>query len=297
MRQAPIRPAFTLVELLVVIAIIAILLSLAAAGAFQIYETSRANNTETILQTIDQLRQRAWAKVIDDAKKETPISPAVVFFAGGDMKRARVIWIKLRLMEAFPQSYAEIQTPFPYSSPFAGQGPLIPPGQRHYMKSYQETLTLNSGRLGNNNPATQSAACLLMSLVQVQVGSQKVSADQFRTADTDGDGLLELVDAWGNPLLFFRFPTGNGGGLQSLAPAARNNDPLDPYGLLLQGGWQKQTYVTNVHPLPPGYYTIPAEASAGRNGRPGVDRFLNVTNANDENDNIYSFRVKLGQGG
>jgi prepilin-type N-terminal cleavage/methylation domain-containing protein len=308
MRPAPERQAFTLIELLVVIAIIAILLSLAAAGAFQIMETSKASNTETILQTVDQLRQQAWAKVLKDAKTETPISPAVVYFAGNDMKRARVIWMKLRAMEAFPQSYAEIQSPFPYSSPFAGQGPLIPLGQRHYMASYQRAV--NSANLSNNKAATQSAACLLMALTQVKVVGTGVTMDQLRTADTDGDGLPELVDGWGNPLLFFRFPIGNGGGLQSVNPppagnnkAANYRDPLDPDGLLTQAGWQREVFNNNVHLIsgyrgpPPTYYTIPVEASSGRNGRPGVDGFLNVTNTNDENDNIYSFRVKLGQGG
>ena len=42
------------------------------------------------------------------------------------------------------------------------------------------------------------------------LGSSEAISDQFTTseiADTDNDGLLEFVDAWGNPLRFYRWPT------------------------------------------------------------------------------------------
>ena len=41
-------------------------------------------------------------------------------------------------------------------------------------------------------------------------GSAEVSRDEFtekEIADTDGDGLREFVDAWGQPLRFYRWPT------------------------------------------------------------------------------------------
>ena len=76
--------------------------------------------------------------------------------------------------------------------------------------------------------------------------------------DTDGDGLPEFVDAWGEPLQFFRWPVYYGGLPRSLQPnptplgtsdsqlgsrqydnpaQAREQDPLDPNQLLVSPGW------------------------------------------------------------
>ena len=68
--------------------------------------------------------------------------------------------------------------------------------------------------------------------------------------DTDGDGLPEFVDAWGEPLQFFRWPIYFGGdsvpgssdsqkGVDSYGNYSeiRQLDPLDPNQLLVSPGW------------------------------------------------------------
>ena len=66
--------------------------------------------------------------------------------------------------------------------------------------------------------------------------------------DTDGDGLPEFVDAWGEPLQFFRWPiyfgavtgaadTQIGSSPYSGYPQVRQLDPLDPNQLLVSPGW------------------------------------------------------------
>ena len=66
--------------------------------------------------------------------------------------------------------------------------------------------------------------------------------------DTDGDGLPEFVDAWGEPLQFYRWPiyygtvTGSsdsqiGTSPYSSASQVRQQDPLDPNQLLVAPGW------------------------------------------------------------
>src|SRR5436309_11522723 len=131
------RTGFTLIELLVVILILAILMGLTAAGTFQVIEGQRGANTQSSMQTVLKTLRQHWDYVVSAAKRETP-SPAAYALAGGDGPRAQVIWIKLRLMEAFPISYAEISTP-PCYQPYGGSQ-RIPPGQRRYMKSDQGTL-------------------------------------------------------------------------------------------------------------------------------------------------------------
>ncbi len=65
-------------------------------------------------------------------------------------------------------------------------------------------------------------------------GSAEVSRDEFtekEIADTDGDGLREFVDAWGQPLRFYRWPTrliDPSLPLGAFAPNfATENDPTD----------------------------------------------------------------------
>ena len=65
--------------------------------------------------------------------------------------------------------------------------------------------------------------------------------------DTDGDGLPEFIDAWGQPLQFYRWPIGYVSDLQlgeqayagNLAP--RDQNPLDPSRLLIDPSWWSAT--------------------------------------------------------
>ena len=79
--------------------------------------------------------------------------------------------------------------------------------------------------------------------------------DQFtsdQVKDTDGDGLPEFVDAWGNPLQFFRWPVFYSSDVQKGVPgessgaatapypnvfAPREQDPYDPNQQLMQVSW------------------------------------------------------------
>jgi len=61
------------------------------------------------------------------------------------------------------------------------------------------------------NRTTESAELLYFFLFHSgNFGSAEVSRDDFtekEIADTDGDGLPEFIDAWGQPLRFYRWPT------------------------------------------------------------------------------------------
>ena len=63
----------------------------------------------------------------------------------------------------------------------------------------------------NKQPWTESSELLYYVLTKTEVfGIAPVDDSEFSTsevADTDDDGLLEFVDAWGQPLRFYRWPT------------------------------------------------------------------------------------------
>src|SRR5438270_662069 len=110
------RGGFTVVELLIVVAIIAILVGLVAVAVFRVIGTRTQKNTETLLRKLDQALEQQWGEVAKAARKETP-PPSVLALANGDRNRAQIIWIKLRLRQEFPMSYAEARAPWVVPTP------------------------------------------------------------------------------------------------------------------------------------------------------------------------------------
>src|SRR5262249_50240188 len=185
-----------------------------------------------------------------------------------------------RLMEAFPISYAEInpttyanpidtatyaatKVPIPlvYQTPVGGTEPYIPDrpaAKRRYMATYQKTL---AGKTGTGNWQRESSACLLMALSAAKGGAQPLGVSQMESGvfhDTDNDGLKEICDAWGTPMAFFRFPTGNAE-LEATAPKAGTSlDQMDSKGTLLNASWygsvrrpsaQAKAFENLIHPI------------------------------------------------
>jgi len=333
------RPGFTLIELLVVISIIGILMGLVAGGVFQYLEVQTQANTESNIRAVDKVLRQQIDAVISTADKQ-PLPPPVVRLATNNgtvtdsqQKRARVIWRTLSLVQEFPMTYAEALSPTGASgiaaSPTYGNLAGYLPGN----KLYKNALTTAKG-FGALGSAGESATLLLLAL-QLNRGGVRLSADDLSSgaADTNGDGLKELVDGWGNPLGFYRFPTGNTE-LDGTKPATlvfRN--PLDPEGTLLNPQWNNSKNVNNpqcgaywfqriCHKIsntsgsPISYYAPPVVASSGRDGLFGMNHEVfgvwpgppvqmladmspttPVVAPDRTYDNIYSYRLRLGARG
>ena len=82
--------------------------------------------------------------------------------------------------------------------------------------------------------------------------------------DTDNDGLLEFVDAWGEPLQFYRWPiyygtaTGSSDSQKGANPygsitEARQQDPLDPNQMLMAVGWWASVSNPTLNPTNPSF--------------------------------------------
>ncbi len=113
-------------------------------------------------------------------------------------------------------------------------------------------------RLANHTHNTARAEMLYALLVESTGPFGNVmSRDNFterEIADTDGDGLPEFVDAWGEPLQFFRWPLAFTSDLQKgqapyLTPYEnRERDPLDPNQLLVSPAWWSNLANNNAKP-------------------------------------------------
>ena len=296
------RTAFTLIEMLVVLAIIAVLLSLTAAAVFRTIGRQQANNTKALLTKVEGEFTKDYAAAADKYATE-PIPNqgslmgnayynTVLPMAGGERGRAQVIWTKLRLKQTFPMTFAEALNPAPM--------PAL------------STYNLALGQLGYTTANTttpqawESSVLLLMALQRgmdgngIKMEDLGVNSSLHDFGPTpNGQTVKGLVDGWGKPLVFVRWPVylnatnaqnpGNYGsyGLTG-APQAKFNDPGDPTGLLASPSWQGtapsysaafQWFTTNVHGLAPHaantepttYRIVPIIASAGQNNALGFN--------------------------
>jgi prepilin-type N-terminal cleavage/methylation domain-containing protein len=297
------RGGFTLIELLVILAIIAVLTALAAGAYFRVIGAQQAARTEDGIRKIEKNMRDQWNKVKTDADKEfdsldpTSSLQAVYALANNDIERARVLWRILRITEAFPQSYDEInnavnppdlKTNNATIYGFSYQGPArptstywywIPPDRRNYLRTF--AARINNPSAGQNQLATQSAACLYLTLTQTNRGGNLQLKEEHlpaNIADSDLDGVKEFVDNFANkPLTFIRFPIWTSppkprinfvspktpkidiaitAELATFNPNTGANaifgDPLDPTGLLQQNvtvnGVTKKWYLAQYTP-------------------------------------------------
>jgi prepilin-type N-terminal cleavage/methylation domain-containing protein len=300
-RSAQGRDGFTLVELMVVMGIIAVLAALTAAAVLNFLNVGPAQNTDLVLQKVDHALWQHWREITQQAQHEK-LPASILSLAGGDDKRAQVILLKLRLKQEFPMSYAEALNP---------GGGVIPAADLPGLREYAIKL---AGRTAAVDPNTESAACLLMALQRIRRGStfnpdEGLGASGIR--DTDGDGMPEIIDGWGRPILFYRWPSNNA---EIQTEAAKHYKVLsldleDPDRTLMSQSWQVSTSLisgakTNgqmfeflCHPIsqngqPQSFFATPVVVSMGKDGVSGLGPFLQVVGGAAAADNAYSYQIR-----
>jgi prepilin-type N-terminal cleavage/methylation domain-containing protein len=249
----PARGGFTLVELLVVITIIAVLLALGASAAYRLMASQMTSNTRLAIQRLDSRLKQQMAFARDKIALDNPppaFAQALASYgtpATPNMELAKVIHMKLRFKQWFPQTFAEALTP-------VAPGYQPTRGYVSYLGTYGITRS-------STLPGFESAACLYMIL---QHGPETTGESDLgvTTSTLNTPGIPVVVDAWGQPLTFCRWPTGDltsGGGNTGISPVNPNGaqvgtfDPLDPKGLLSNQAWlssaNRRIFESVCHPV------------------------------------------------
>ncbi len=249
------RSAFTLIELLVVIAIIAILCALVAGAIFRLSASQYVKRTEATVKKIQTGFDAQWKAVIDDAHEDTRknysnISATqkanLLAAAGNDGDRAAVIWVKMRLKQEFPQTFAEI-----YNWNNAGNMVSYLPRKEFYFQEIQ-------GATATNAPE-ESAVLLFLALTQTRRGVafnvDDVGPGSVRVITVGNKQFKVFVDGWGTPVTFERW-TNDPALLNELsnppyvASNATYKDLQDPAGRLLSPtpAWPYSSVMPLLHP-------------------------------------------------
>jgi prepilin-type N-terminal cleavage/methylation domain-containing protein len=305
------RSAYTLVEILVVVAILAILTALIVGAVMRTTGSAQVKATTTEINALKRVLTQQWNFVADDARNG-PKGPTATSvhdwvkntFAGSDQdseRRLKVIYTKLRLKQAFPQSLAEVLRPSGYAASLD-----LPPYQP-YVAALNE-MGFTSANVSTTPQPWESAVCLYLALtIGPNGGGSGGELDKY-SAIVDGNKARGFVDSWGQPLAFCRWPTASAE-LNPSGPTNGTNDTGDPNGYLCENAWlSSATYTGNfqksLHAIatrgpgstagttvPRSYKLQPLIVSGGPDRKLGLNTSLGTTSAADIADNIYSSRL------
>lgn len=226
------RRGFTLLEILIVVALIATLAAfLTVAIGRSLTQAREAATRATLLKVDGMLQQRleAFRTVMDTPQKQNEVKGRIAAkkqqmqnagINGLNEKMLQLMIYKDYYRNGFPQTLTDNPSLGTTGQPFAG----------------------------NVADLKESSEMLYWLLTSADTfGVPAVDDSEFTSsevADADGDGRLELIDAWGQPLRFYRWPTRL---LRPGGPATTINRALG--GLLMKGLPAPPTASGDIDPL------------------------------------------------
>ncbi len=276
------RPlGFTLIELLVVIGIIGFLIAISGIVIGNMIGSAKEKATKATIVKIHELimeRRRGFDIVL---KSNAQVYNRIK----GQPQEVQIAFKKLAMRQSLPSRAADYNA---YSLPTTPPTKIVDAAAPPWAVSTTA-----------DDPTT-SSELLYFALTQgAALFQASDAADQFSSSevmDTDGDGNMEFVDAWGNPLRFYLYPTRlfRPGGwdstnsvlspldqtlittmFPSLAKYELSVDPDDPNGLL-SNQFAQSTYESQFHT--PLTYQIPLVVSAGPDGELGLHESSDTAN-------------------
>lgn len=239
-------PAFTLVEVLVVLVLISILASMVLTAVSGVRQTAAQARTRSIIATIDSVIQERWETykyrplAVDIPAHSLPRAGNIVTFEALAPEAARVRLNMIRDLQRMelPDRRSDIVNGTQINHPVylsAVANPVIvnpatgrsarnteknarvqlPSSVAWYSNSHRPALLESYWRRvqatgGGWTEQYEGAECLYMIMATSFVGGapalEMIPASNI--GDLDNDGMPEILDGWGQPLEFIRWPSG-----------------------------------------------------------------------------------------
>ncbi len=267
------RRGFTLIELLIVMAILVILATLLMVALMSAQTSAKVARTKAVIRSVNQILAERYGEF------ETRRVGKYTLLSSGStaswnqaslsgVGRKRVNGLRELMRMELPDRKTDVLDD-PVVLYKAGPVVSIPPLTVAYRSVVPATWTTTH----------QGAECLYLILRftthRDSNGLSAVPNDMIK--DTDKDGVPEIVDAFGKPLLFLRWAPGFKSKMQpgpnsTSTTLPNNTDPIDPLGV----------YSTTV----PNHYLFPLIMSAGPNQEYGIN--ANFDSGSGEKYSTYS---------
>lgn len=285
------RRAFTLIELMVVVMVIGILATFVMVALAGVNQSAKEDRTTALVARINELlmekydsyqyRRMPPANATLAIKRQQPGFEAWLQNNGGYglIARDRLTATREMMRLELPCTIDEVRGPTEsrQSQLIDHVQPkrLIPALSRAYYARASRTL---NGDLNAWSPANESAECLYLILSQMRSGDS--SAMEFfsenEVGDTDGDGMNEVLDGWGQPILWQRWAPGFISTLQvSLQENPEQEDMFDPMqvgaGYQLPDNRPRALFPLVFSAGPDGKYGINVMGATGQDGVSGFD--------------------------
>lgn len=297
-------------ELMIVIGIIAILMSLTFSVMYGLTTQAEAEATAATIRKIDgvlQQRVDAFNRAFKGARAEAAADIVRLKLAQQNIHGVRdevveILAKKRSFRFEFPQRMAEryIEEHASTSSQVPGMADSVfiaiaAPYARDQLiaegtANPTDAAVLNrvTSNWAKHDDRTESAELLYFALTaSASYGVGAVDVDRFNereVADTDEDGLPEFIDAWGQPLRFYRWPTR----LIDMNPPVPFQpdlaDPADATDLRSIGGVERETAGLLIRGLSPPPLPLPNDA---------LPRDLLLTDPDDPVGRLYSELERL----
>jgi prepilin-type N-terminal cleavage/methylation domain-containing protein len=230
-RKSTIR-AFTLIELMMVIAVMAILAAATGAALAEAMEQGRVSRTQAQIARIHSMLMLRY-----ESYRTRPIRIQGTFGTPQDARQTaalRLSAIRQIMRFEMPERPLDIGTlnasggvdPPLLAAPLT----TVPALSSVYRRALTKNYATRTSRPNNNHFFVDlrnfESECLYLILSTIQDGD--TNALDFllpsEIGDTDGDGMLEVLDSWGTPVVFLRWAPGVISPLQTQLEA----DPFDP---------------------------------------------------------------------
>jgi len=208
------RAAFTLTELLIVMMILGIMTGLALSGMAGAIDLAREQRTRAIISKLDQLIMERYESYRTRSvplpqylRNQTAATP----YAGARMRlNALRELMRMELPDCMTDIIDFRTNPPSLRATASGIAPAAL--QRTYYRMMVRAVGGNPANLVNlqTTSSFEGSECLYMIISTIHDGD-KNSLDYFlpgEIGDTDGDGLNEILDGWGNPIEFIRWAPG-----------------------------------------------------------------------------------------